>query len=184
MTLEDQIFGHLQRYFAVHAASTYQGPPLVPTLPDFTVAEFDPGPRIEFPVYATLGLSRLASDEQEAIELVLVAPDSDMVHVETLAALASFVATGKDYGEGTCFNIGRGWVNGSQADHAMVSLPYPFGPDLEFACHQDRHCRVLWLLPITRADKEYRIQQGQEALEQAFDAAGLRYWEPHRASVI
>ena len=73
---------------------------------------------------------------------------------------------------------------GSSCDHMLVSLPYPFGPDLQ-ACHVgDLHVEVLWLLPITQAEREFKAASGQEALEQRFDEAALRYWDIRRASVV
>jgi hypothetical protein len=66
----------------------------------------------------------------------------------------------------------------------LVSLPYPFGPELEMATIGDHSVRLLWLLPITAAERRYKIEHGLEALESRFDDAGLRYWVATRGSVV
>jgi hypothetical protein len=65
-----------------------------------------------------------------------------------------------------------------------VSLPYPFGPDLQLCHVGDRHVDFLWLLPITEQERAFKVAHGQEALEARFDEIGLRYWEIHRDSAI
>jgi hypothetical protein len=42
----------------------------------------------------------------------------------------------------------------------------------------------LWLLPITKAERDFKATYGQEALEQRLEAAGLHYWEIDRTSII
>ena len=60
----------------------------------------------------------------------------------------------------------------------------PYGPALQ-CCHVgDRHIDFLWLLPITQAERDFKASHGQEALEQRFEAAGLRYWDINRDSVV
>lgn len=44
--------------------------------------------------------------------------------------------------------------------------------------------RVLWLLPITQAEKRYKDAAGVETLEQRFDAVGLEYGRPDRPSAV
>jgi hypothetical protein len=43
---------------------------------------------------------------------------------------------------------------------------------------------VLWLLPITEAEKRYKNTAGLEALEQRFDEMELEYWRSDRASAV
>jgi hypothetical protein len=63
-------------------------------------------------------------------------------------------------------------------------LPYPFAPDLEIAHVGDRHVEFLWLLPITKAERDLKVAVGVEALESRFEDAGLHYWEIDRASIV
>ena len=46
----------------------------------------------------------------------------------------------------------------------LVSLPYPFGPELEVCQLPDGELHVLWLLPITLAEREFKVREGLEAL--------------------
>jgi len=56
-------------------------------------------------------------------------------------------------------------VPGSRCDRLLVSLPYPWGPNLQ-TCHVgDRHVDFLWLLPITQEECDFKVTNGLEALE-------------------
>jgi hypothetical protein len=86
-------------------------------------------------------------------------------------------------GIGHTVPIGEPWVPRSTCDHLLVSLPYPFGPDLELCDWDGDHARLLWLLPITEAERDIKAEHGLEALEQRFDDAAIKYWDPARSSV-
>jgi hypothetical protein len=79
--------------------------------------------------------------------------------------------------------IGEPWVEGSACDHFLVSLPYPFGPDLERCKWDSGHARLLWLLPITTTERDFKAEHGLEALEQRLEKAAIHYWEPDRPAV-
>ncbi len=66
----------------------------------------------------------------------------------------------------------------------MVSLPYPFGPKLEWLESGEVRTRVLWLLPITSAERAFLTSDGVNALEQKFDDAAIEYWDIDRPSVV
>jgi hypothetical protein len=87
-------------------------------------------------------------------------------------------------GLGHTFPIGEPWLPGSSCTSMLVSLPYPFGPELERCRTPMGDVRVLWLLPITEAERQYKVTAGLLALEQRFDAAALEYWRSDRTSVI
>jgi hypothetical protein len=55
---------------------------------------------------------------------------------------------------------------------------------LEVCCISDWNLHVLWVLPITAAEREFKVREGVEALEQRFDACALKYWVPDRASAV
>ncbi len=80
--------------------------------------------------------------------------------------------------------IGEPWSPGSLCDHVLVSLPYPFGPELEVCAWDGGHARLLWLLPITAAERDFEVAHGLEALEQRFDDAALAYSDTRRGSVV
>jgi hypothetical protein len=87
-------------------------------------------------------------------------------------------------GVGHTLPIGEPWLPGSTCEFLLVSRPYPFGPQLEVCDLPDGHLHVLWLLPITAAEREFKVREGVEALEQRFDACGLEYGVPDRASAV
>ncbi|GGN62246.1 hypothetical protein GCM10010112_20180 [Actinoplanes lobatus] len=135
-------------------------------------------------IYATVGLWDATQRDGHALEFLLHAPEADdEPHVELLTMVAYYHASGGDYrlGHGHTVRIGRGWLPGSACDHLLVSLPYPWGPELEACTVPGGHARVLWLLPITRAEKELALRDGLEALEDRFEAAGIVPTDPLRA---
>jgi hypothetical protein len=66
----------------------------------------------------------------------------------------------------------------------LISLPYPWGPDFEVLRYAQSHIHILWLLPITAAERGYKAEHGQEALEVLLEKEGLEYWRVDRCSVI
>jgi hypothetical protein len=75
-------------------------------------------------------------------------------------------------------------VPGSRCDRLLASLPYPWGPELQ-TCHVgDRHVDFLWLLPITKQERDFKVANGLAALEALFEERELRYWDPHRPSAV
>lgn len=138
-------------------------------------------------LYVTAGLWDATQEHGHGLEFVLHTPvAADDVHVETLTMIAYYHATGHDYalGHGHTVAIGRPWVHGSTCDDLLVGLPYPWGEELETCAVPGGHIRVLWLLPITEAEKTFRHTHDLEALEQRFEAAGIVPTDPCRRSVV
>lgn len=138
-------------------------------------------------LYATTGLWDATQRHGHALEFVLNAPTAeDDTHVETLTMTAWYHALGgtHELDLGHTVPIGRPWLPGSHCDHLLVSLPYPWGPELEECELPEGHARVLWLLPITEAEKIYRHRHDLEALEQRLEDAEIIPTDRHRASVI
>lgn len=79
--------------------------------------------------------------------------------------------------------IGEPWLPGSECDHLLVSVPYPFGAEFESCAWRGGHARLLWLLPITEAERAYKVEAGLEALEQRLEAAGIVPTDVARPSV-
>lgn len=101
-----------------------------------------------------------------------------------LLAMTVFYNSGGKLGLAHTLPIGEPWLPGSACDHLLISLPYPYGPELQ-TCHVgDRHVEFLWLLPISDAERDFKVAWGLEALESRFDEARLRYWQADRASVV
>ena len=174
---------HLRQFFAGHACEEHHwtlGPAVV-ELPRLRVAEFAPGPKIGLWVYATVGAWEARDDPR--LEFVIAAPERDERHVELLT-MAAWYHGRRGLGTGHTVPLGEPWLPGSSCEFFLVSLPYPFGPALEVCDVADLHVHVLWLLPITAAEREFKMREGVEALEQRFDACKLEYWTPNRASAV
>jgi Suppressor of fused protein (SUFU) len=174
---------HLRQFFDGHSCEEHLWTlgPAHDELPRLRVAEFAPGPKIGLWVYATVGAWEARNDPR--LEFLIVAPEQDLRHVELLF-MAAWYHGRRGLGCGHTLPIGEPWVAGSACNFFLVSLPYPFGPQLEVCNFPNWHLRVLWLLPITSAEREFKVREGLEALEQRFDACGLEYWMPDRASVM
>ncbi len=143
----------------------------------FEVLVFEPS--AEARIYATVCMS---AADAAPIELHLRArPSVDVDHdaLELLTAAAHYHRTGARLGLGHTVSFGRAWQAGS-CTHGLVSLPYIDEPDLHWA--RERQC--LWLLPITEAERDFKRQQGLDALESRFEAASLDYLDPARTSVV
>jgi len=97
-----------------------------------------------------------------------------------LVAMTGWYHTERGLDVGHTLPIGEPWMSNWSLNYFLVSLPYLFGPDLGHAA------RMLWLIPITESEKLFRHEHGlvPDALEQRLEDASLRYYDPHRASVV
>lgn len=176
---------HLQKFFRGHVLHKVHAEPgnIDEVVPGFEVAVIGPGPQTKLWTYASLGAHRATPRGHEAIEFVCVVREPNPILVERLAMVAYYHAT-EGLGEGHTFPVGEPWVANSTLDHVLVSLPYPFGPDLENLETAHGVIRYLWLLPITAAERRFKEQAGQEALESRFDDVELEFDDMTRASVV
>jgi hypothetical protein len=90
----------------------------------------------------------------------------------------------RQLGVGHTMALGEPWVENSQCNCALVSLPYPLGPDFEICNTKNSHVHVLWVLPITESERAFKVENGLEAIESAFDKCALPYWDFTRPSVV
>jgi len=131
--------------------------------------------------YATVGMS---AGEPDGIEAYIAAPGPHPRAVEFLYALAHFHRTGARLGLGHTVNFGEALWDGSRLDHGLLSFPYP-EPESFAAFHCDGvSTTVAWLLPITSAERDYKRENGVEALETLFEDQSLDYLNPMRAAVV
>lgn len=146
----------------------------------FEVLVFEPSPDAR--IYATVCMS--ATADATPVELHLRARpsvDGDHDALEILTAAAHYHCTGAQLGLGHTVSFGRGWQAGSACTHGLISLPYVDGPDLQWAPGSEQ---CLWLLPITEAERDFKREQGLDALESRFEASNFDYLDPARASVV
>ena len=125
------------------------------------------------------------SDDASRLELHLFSPVQTEDNVELLTVIAHYHRTGSMLALGHTVNFGRPWLPGSVCEYGLISLPYLDGPKLEhFYTDDGSSVRFLWLLPITKAERDYKKSFGLEELERRFDAASVDYLNPNRQSVV
>ncbi|OWP62152.1 hypothetical protein CDA63_15575 [Hymenobacter amundsenii] len=151
--------------------------------PYFYVIEFAPSEAHETWRYCTVGMS-LDQPKYAAIELFVLSPYQDESIAELLVACASFHRNDAILDLNHTVNIGRPWLSDSICDHAFVSLPYLHGEALELLYLGDDLTHYYWLIPITEAERDFKINHGTEALEQLFEDEGLDYLNPMRNSLV
>lgn len=177
----------IERHYRSHwnamaETSAYAAGPVDQLPPGFTVLRFPPQGEQAMWTYATRGMS--LPDDATPIELHVFSAHETQEIDELLFMTAHFHRTSARLGLAHTVNFGRPWVAGSTCDHGLVSLPYLDGPDLEDLVVQDRTIKCYWLIPITRAEREFKVRHGLEALESEFERTSFDYLDPRRKSVV
>ena len=148
----------------------------------FRVLLFPPHEGRDMWTYATCGMS--SESDTHPIELHLFSPRASNEIVELLYALAHF-----HHNEAQCdlwhtVNFGRPWLKSSECTFGLISLPYLDGLSLENLDHDNSTIKFYWLIPITKAELDFKKQFGIEALERKFEKADFNYSEPSRLSAV
>jgi hypothetical protein len=173
---------HVRRQFPSRDIDvfTWPGGPIAEQNPHFRVLRVAPATAAETWVYLSVG--GWATSVEPGMEFVICTASPEDRAVELLA-MTVFYNRGGKLDVGHTLPIGEPWLPGSQCDHLLVSLPYPFGPELQTTHVGDRHVELLWLLPITEAECDLKAASGLDVLESRFEDAALRYWQVDRPSV-
>lgn len=152
-------------------------------MPWLQVVEASVGGRVH---YLSAGASRVLDRPGYGTEFCFIASAPAADHVELIAMVAYLHSLPEHrLGVGHTLSIGRPVVAGSMLDRLLVSLPYPYGRQVEYVCDAPHgHARMLWLMPITEGEERYRHTHGLEALEQRFDEASVEFANASRASVV
>jgi hypothetical protein len=177
---------HLERFFAGHRVQRreFEEGPIQRACPGFHVVVVGPGPRTTLWSYISSGGVNVGRVGRPAVEFLILSQEDDPKYVERLAMIVHYHHS-RTLGLGDTFPLGEAWEKGSTLDHALVCRPYPFGRDFEeFPLADSEHGHVLWILPITREERDFKKEHGLEALEQRFEQAGLSYWDLRRQSVV
>lgn len=162
---------------------TWPAGPILEQNPHFRVLRIAPATAADVWTYVSVGGWAATHDEDAGLEFIVCTASPEDRAVELLA-MAVYYNRGGKLGLGHTLPIGEAWLPGSSCDFLLVSLPYPFGPDLR-TCHVgDRHVEFLWLLPISEAERDLKVSSGLEALESRFDEIGLKYWQVERPSAV
>jgi hypothetical protein len=158
--------------------------PIAKTLPPFRVLEMAPTRGFDLWTYCTLGASEVDSGH-ERYEFLLCSKDSNPAHIELLAMVANFHADPSlRLRPGQILAIGDPWTEGSNCDHLLASVPYPFGSEVEWLNLGAICVHFLWLLPVTASEAQFARRCGVEELEQRFETVSVEYWNPLRVSVV
>jgi hypothetical protein len=182
--VEEGLENHLRRFFQGHEIDFFNwspGPHDVRHF-EFRMARVGPGPRTSLWTYVSCGAWR-ANPDEGMVEFSILSVVDDPRFLELLGSTVHYHSSNR-LGIGHTFPVGDPWVNGSSCDHVLVSKPYPLGPEFEICNVDGSHLHILWLLPITKAERDYKIAHDAEALESKFDAARLEYWKFDRSSVV
>jgi hypothetical protein len=148
----------------------------------FRVLEVPPSSKTACWSYVSAGAWEL-SEEGNSLEFVLLTPRQAPRAVELVTMVATYQRS-HPLGVGHSLPIGEPWLDDSSCDHFLICSPYPLGPDFEVCPVGKGHVHILWMLPITRAERDFKVKSGLEALEQLFDRVALDYWNPRRGSVV
>jgi len=188
MKRADEILNHYSSIWSSFwhgsaVAKRWESGPVRELPASFCVLEFSPMARNLW-TYATCGMSH-ATDEV-SIELHLLSPSQTDQHVELLTAISHYHRTKMPLNFGHTVDFGRPWLPGSMCEFGLISLPYLDGPKLENLrpSEGEQLIRCLWLLSITKAERDFKIQFGMEALERKLEAANFNYADPRRLSVV
>ncbi|EJL6307626.1 suppressor of fused domain protein [Vibrio mimicus] len=182
---KEKIIKHYAEFFEGHDFEilSWELGPIKKIVPDFQVVRFAPGPQINMWVYCSVGASEITHSDSVLHEFVVVSPIESNRLVEMLA-MVTYYHSNHNLGFGHTLPIGEPWLEGSNCENWLISLPYPFGEDLEIMPLNSSHVHVAWLLPITDDERNFKIKYDLDALEQKFDDAELKYWEVKRSSVV
>jgi hypothetical protein len=176
---------HVRNFFGGHTITEhiFAKGPTKQLIPDFKVLCSHPSGDFNFYTYLSIGCSLIEHKDGRRLEFLATSPSYDEVWTELLTMVAYYHST--EWLElGHTFPVGHRLLRDSTCDHMLVSLPYPFGPDLEVCCLDDLHVHFLWLLPITASEKRFRHEHGLEALEEKFDAQEIDYLDMQRPPVV
>jgi hypothetical protein len=175
---------HVRAFFEGHActARVWTPGPMQELLPDFRVIEVAPGPKSPHWTYVSAGGAVLSRPDAEPLEFALVAPDANARHVEIVTMVAHY-NHGIALGESHTMPIGDPWLPGSRCDHMLLTRPEVFGEAFEQFAAPGGSARVLQLVPITAAERDFKVAEGVAALKSRLDAARVETWRPDRPSV-
>jgi hypothetical protein len=162
---------------------TWPHGPAAHRLGAFRVLEVPPNEQTALWTYASVGAFALGPGTGEPLEFLLLTEQATERGVELVTMVAAYHHTGR-LALGSRLPLGQPWLEGATCDAFLLSVPHPFGPTLETARVGERAVRVLWLLPITSAERRFAAQHGLEALEQRLDDAPVEYWRADRPSVV
>ena len=183
-TYSEKLYTHYKNHFGVSGEKIIPDFGSVEKLhPEFHVLRFKTDPNQNIFCYCTIGMS-LDRNDSNLIELFVYSPGSHIAIVELLTVCASYHRNTLPLNIHHTVNIGRPWLPGSLCDHAFISLPYIEGDKLEKFSFNNITTHCYWLIPITEKERDFKIANGCEELEQIFEANSINYLNPLRESLV
>ena len=158
----------------------WQGGPALPS--ECRISIYPPSNKTGCWIYATSGMTPF--EEQSLMEIFLMSPCESEGHLELLTAIAHFHQTGALLGPEHTINFGRPWLPQSQCSFGLITHPWTFGPEMEHARLIGKDVELLWLVPITAEEREYKIASGVSSLESLFEQHQFNYLDPLRPSLV
>jgi hypothetical protein len=175
----DQIEAQLKTALGVSPTRlTFNRGPIHQLPDDFCVFEFAPENGRTAWAYLSCGMS---FDEAEPIEIFLLSPRQAPELVELFYAIAHFHLTAERLGEGHTINFGVPWLDHSICDHGFLST---METNFEWLQQGEERVHYLWLIPITKAERDYKIAHGIEALDAKLDEHDVDCTDPLRKSSV
>jgi hypothetical protein len=147
----------------------------------FTVLRCPPHAKRKMWTYATQCMSEMS--DSNALELHMFSKTRADDLAELLVAMAHYHRTAERLGLNHTVNFGRPWLPNSACDHGLISLPYLDGPKLEWMDFGPQRIRFLWVVPISRSERDFCKAKGVSALEERFEEAKFDYADPFRPAV-
>ena len=134
--------------------------------------------------YCTEGMSR--NGDRERVEIFLLSRECVLGEtllevIEVLCSIAHYHRTGPGLSMGHTVNFGQPIVAGASCDYGLLSLPYLDGPGMEYS---RTGIRCLWLIPITKEEREFKARSGLFEFEEALQRANFDYLDWWRDSVV
>jgi hypothetical protein len=180
---QEALLAHYVRQWGTHPAQLVTQRPSVRQVPaTFRVLEFTPTPNRTLWTYATCGMS--SPETAFPLELHLFSSRQCSLLVDLLTTVAHYHQTAHPLGLDHTVNFGVAWQAESACSYGLLSLPYLDGPLLEKMPYQGHEAQCLWLIPITAAERDFKVYHGMEALEDLFEQTGFDYANPTRLSVV
>jgi hypothetical protein len=164
-------------------AFTWDKGPISDRIPGFHVRRVTPNAATEPWVYVSIGASTVVN--KYGNEYFILSPIESARHIETLAMVAHFQSfEAHTAGVGDTLNIGHPWLHDSPFDHLVVTMPYPYGPNLEIAPKSANDARFLWLVPISAAEAEFIRNSGFDRFEDLIEESEVDVIDPHRRDLV
>lgn len=177
---------HVREFWDGHIVEStpWRQGPIVERVPHFSTYRVFPKRAGEAWVYVTVG-SSVDGSEVGGTGFFVMSPVPADVHSETLAMVSHYHSfEAHRLSIGSIVNLGRPWIPDSPMDHLLLSLPYPYGPELEWSPEEAGSARFLWLLPVHQSEADFIKRATLDEFESVLDSGRVNVLDPNRRPII